>query len=495
MGVYPGTADTSTKVDPTARPPTPWWNSAYTGKRNLTILNNMPGTTLPAGYPVPLHFDSDTTPTAAELYNTSQSSPKCNDLRIIYNDTTELDRVVQNCSSNAIDIWFRAQVSIPGGVSNSTAHQLYYGNASAGNPLSDPIQVFYPGKDSNTVGLWYFDEGTGGTVADLSGYNNNGLIGSGTWVDGKFGKALQFPGGNGLYGVYVPGSPSLNVQAFTIEAFVKNTQPGGCGWGGIATQGASNNAQERWHFQISNCQGHAGLWRNASSPDLRTDGWLLPDQQWHHVALAYNGSNTVHFYRDGALIKTYTIPDGTIVPGTLNTYIGSWWGSDAARFWGQVDQVRLSNIFRTSFPYGTFAAITNEPTTAAGDPIAPPVTGSPDLAVLGVTTYPNPGGGVLVQAIVQNQGDFSTRNGFFTDLYLDHLPTGAGDYTGSVRFWVNDPIAAGTTVTLATVITDLPGLGGMTLQSVGAAGERSGTLYAQADSMGAVSEPDNLNNI
>ncbi len=38
-GDYPANADTSTKVDPTARPPTPWWNSAYSGKRNLTILN------------------------------------------------------------------------------------------------------------------------------------------------------------------------------------------------------------------------------------------------------------------------------------------------------------------------------------------------------------------------------------------------------------------------------------------------------------------------
>ena len=116
-GDYPASADTSTKVDPTARPPTPWWDSAYSGKRNITVLNNMPGTTLPVGYPVHLHFDSSTTPTAAELYNASQSSPKCNDLRIVYDDTTELDRVVQNCSSSAIDVWFRAQIDIPGGSS------------------------------------------------------------------------------------------------------------------------------------------------------------------------------------------------------------------------------------------------------------------------------------------------------------------------------------------------------------------------------------------
>ena len=50
-----------------------------------------------------MHFDTGTPVTAAEIYNAPQSDPKCNDLRVVYNDTTELDRVMLTCSSNAID--------------------------------------------------------------------------------------------------------------------------------------------------------------------------------------------------------------------------------------------------------------------------------------------------------------------------------------------------------------------------------------------------------
>ena len=43
----------------------------------------------------------------------------------------------------------------------------------------------------------------------------------------------------------------------------------------------------------------------------------------------------------------------------------------------------------------------------------------------------------------------------FTPYYMDHLPVGSEDYTGSIRFWVNDPIVAGSTITLTTVLNDL----------------------------------------
>ena len=121
------------------------------------------------------------------------------------------------------------------------------------------------------------------------------------------------------------------------------------------------------------------------------------------------------------------------------------------------------------------------PSVAVGGLTDPPVIGTPDLVVLGLTTQPYAQGGSLVTAVIQNQGTQSTQNGFYTDLYLDHVPTGAGDYTGSLRAWVNDPIAAGQTVTLTTVITNLSQLGGVSLQSVGPPGEISGTLYTQVE--------------
>ena len=45
------------------------------------------------------------------------------------------------------------------------------------------------------VGIWKFDEGKGVTTKDSSGNENDGaLMNKPKWVDGKFGKALEFDG-------------------------------------------------------------------------------------------------------------------------------------------------------------------------------------------------------------------------------------------------------------------------------------------------------------
>ena len=111
-----------------------------------------------------------------------------------------------------------------------------------------------------------------------------------------------------------------------------------------------------------------------------------------------------------------------------------------------------------------------------------------------MTTYPNPDGGILVEAVVRNQGNLPTGNGFYTDLYADHLPTGAGDLTGSVRYWVANPIEAGSTVILTAVVTE-PASSLLSAQSIDAINEVTKTFYAQTDSTGAVNETDQANNI
>jgi len=492
-GDYPANAQALTKVDPTTRPQTPWWNSAYANKRNIIVLNNMGSMALPVGYPVRLHLDNTTTPTAAEVYNASQTSPKGNDVRVVYNDTTELDRVIQTFSSSAIDIWFRSQVSVGAGSSNNTSHQLYYGNAGAGTPPADPTRVWFPGKDGNTVGLWYYDEGSGSSVYDSSGYGNNGSTGSLSWCAGKFGSALYYPSPTaGAPGAFIPGSSSMNVSAFTFEAFVKR---GPTNWGIFAGQGAAGSARERWQFSIQDGKAKVEVWSGGGSTQAFSDGNFLPDTNWHHVAFTFDGNRTVSFYRDGSLLKTVTLGWSGINGGSLDLTLGSGFGSNVPRFEGAMDQVRLSNVVRTSFPYGLFALVTSEPSLALGDPTAPPIAGSPDLAVLSLNAYPNPDGGLLVQAVVKNQGAAPTQNGFYTDLYADHLPGGPGDYTGSIHFWVASPIDTGQSITLTTVITDVSTLGQAMGQAASATGEQSHTLYMQVDSTQAVAEANKSNNI
>jgi len=67
-----------------------------------------------------------------------------------------------------------------------------------------------------------FNEGAGQVAKDLSGNGNDGnLQGETKWVDGKFGKALQFDGKTGY--VDIASSKSLGFsKALTVEAWVKS---------------------------------------------------------------------------------------------------------------------------------------------------------------------------------------------------------------------------------------------------------------------------------
>jgi len=82
--------------------------------------------------------------------------------------------------------------------------------------------------EAELVGWWQFEEGSGTTVLDSSGYDNNGtLFDNVQWADGKTGLAMQFDGTSGH--IEVPFSENLrllNQSDFTICAWcMLNTVP------------------------------------------------------------------------------------------------------------------------------------------------------------------------------------------------------------------------------------------------------------------------------
>src|SRR2546429_1107321 len=70
------------------------------------------------------------------------------------------------------------------------------------------------------VAAYALDEGSGTTVADTSGNNNNGTISAATWTSaGRFGNALVFNGTSAR--VTVPNAASLQLTSgMTLEAWV-----------------------------------------------------------------------------------------------------------------------------------------------------------------------------------------------------------------------------------------------------------------------------------
>ena len=73
---------------------------------------------------------------------------------------------------------------------------------------------------------WWRGEGNG---LDVTGLNNGTPTGTTTFTSGKVGQAMAFPG---TYdGILIPGSPSLHLQSFTIDAWVKRDRLDAAGTG------------------------------------------------------------------------------------------------------------------------------------------------------------------------------------------------------------------------------------------------------------------------
>ncbi len=475
-----GDGDAWTRVDPTALPPAPWWNGAYRLKHNLVILNNDTDE-MPAGYPVHLHFDGTTSPTAAEIYNGSLAALKGNDVRVIYKNQTELNRVVNQFTSTAIDLWFPLQGGMGGGGTNNGDYQFYYGNAAAGAPLSDVNTVFLPKVDGNTMGLWHFQEGSGGTVYDQSGRGHNGNFTNGSWASGYMGWSGAFNGSNSTVDLGNHADFN-NLGAMTLEMWIYPTRGG---WGIPLVKGINGYGQ----FTIRvNGDNNVEFTVGADGGDQTVvSGAKVYPNRWYHIAAVHDGGSNQWIYVNGTQ-EGYKNNSRTPVMKNYSLYIGNapWWNGMA--FAGQIQHVRISNVARHDFPY---ARIDTLPTIRVGVPIAPPVQGAPDLIISGVNTFFSSDGGMWVEMRVKNQGNLSTGNDFFTDLYFNSMqPTSKGGETNRVQSWLNAPITSSEDITLTAVITNWPGL-----DILSPTGELSGTLYPSIDSTHSVSESIETNNV
>ena len=82
------------------------------------------------------------------------------------------------------------------------------------------IEYSYALQDDHLIGAWLFDEGEGNVAKDTSGRGHDGEFKgepAPAWIDGKFGKALEFKSGTGS--VVVPPSEDLdNLTAITISS-------------------------------------------------------------------------------------------------------------------------------------------------------------------------------------------------------------------------------------------------------------------------------------
>jgi hypothetical protein len=197
--------------------------------------------------------------------------------------------------------------------------------------------------DQDLVLYYAFDEGKGDTVKDLSGTGNDGTIHGAEWVDGRFGKALEF---NGI-DTYVDcgDSESLQIEKeITLAAWVnmavlasqmhsdsrivaRENSGAGAPWASYGLT-ANGNATGFLAFEIS-------ADTNDVYPKQTT---LLEAGVWYHVAGVYDGS-TCDIYVDG--VKEGSLPQtGNLVMNPdINTMVGADVNRNIEFFQGIIDEV------------------------------------------------------------------------------------------------------------------------------------------------------------
>ncbi len=207
--------------------------------------------------------------------------------------------------------------------------------------------------NSSLVGWWRFNEASGTTAQDSSGYGNNGILTnmntglnnctgscSGWNSSGKFGNALSFDGSND--NVNAGNGAGLNITgSITIEAWIKpkkaDTQ--------YIVKKASYGKTDGFELSLSASGTQKAFFRvnqKTSGNTFRVDSSTTYPEDgntWVHLVGVYDGANLMIFYN--SILQNSLNGPVSIKTNNNNLQIGG--PDDNKHFNGTIDEVRIWN--------------------------------------------------------------------------------------------------------------------------------------------------------
>lgn len=203
----------------------------------------------------------------------------------------------------------------------------------------------------NVVGLWLFDNEGEEEISDLSGNGNNGIIlgGKAKWVNGKFGKALEFSGSE--Y-VSVPDSDSLDMkEQVTVMFWVTTEKKMVDMWNDRQAVVGKHYTEYEVGIYMDG-QIHTYTSDNAGNYDegiMTTIAGKLPTKEatwelgkWYHIAWTLEKQKEVA-YVNGIKLGEHNKAHANTKPGTNPLEIGERVGG-SLRLTGAVDEVIVLNV-------------------------------------------------------------------------------------------------------------------------------------------------------
>jgi large repetitive protein len=202
----------------------------------------------------------------------------------------------------------------------------------------------------DAVGIWKFEEGSGATTRDTSGYGNIGTLNNpaAMWQTESqcslgLGKCLKFNGGDYIT---VPYNSTLKLSKFTMTAWIKTA--GSLSLQRIVNKYAASsldtmtswiNLNNKLHFRCLIASQQIGLDGNK----------VLSNNTWHFVTFVYDSSiSKMAIYVDGALDVTRDAPGIINNSGNTDFTIGYTPEAGGTNFFnGLIDEVA---IYSTALP-------------------------------------------------------------------------------------------------------------------------------------------------
>jgi hypothetical protein len=153
-------------------PPAAWWNTGWGYRMPITIVNGS-GRTLAMGYQVGISY----------AFYSAPCNGQRDDVRFVYGDTTELNRVFDDVTPPFA--WFPLAAPLAAGATSKGEYFLYCGNSAPGSGPSNPKTLFdfYDGFGQSggvDTSVWTVYHGAtlsnGKLVCGNSGQNDNGVV-------------------------------------------------------------------------------------------------------------------------------------------------------------------------------------------------------------------------------------------------------------------------------------------------------------------------------
>src|SRR5262245_4050797 len=242
--------------------------------------------------------------------------------------------------------------------------------------------LILPGRlwaQAGLVAAYAFNEGSGTTVADVSGNNSTGTISGATWTTtGQFGTALAFNGSSAFVDLGNPATLRLT-GSMTVSAWIRAAA---FPVDDAAIVSKRNGTELGFQFDTSVDTGPRTIGFKLTSASgalmARYGATALQANQWHHVTGVYDAAaQTLNVYLNGVLNNGTLI--GTVTAtqqgSPLNVNIGRRPGLSGFAFNGTIDEVRIYNRALS------LAEIQADMNTAVGGtpPPPPPDTTAPTV--------------------------------------------------------------------------------------------------------------------